>query len=102
MNSEHLKFYLKWGYDEPKHPKEVHGEYTWETGIRCDIHKGYILMFDEDTTLNQWRTKEIERWENLMKDFKQDYKVQSLDYAIRPTKEKIKEIESDKNFIQWV
>ena len=59
-------------------------------------------MFDEDTTLNQWRAKEIEKWENLMKDFKQDNKVQSLAAVIRPNEEKIKKIESDNNFIKWI
>lgn len=97
-----VRFYLKWGYNEPQHPKETHGEFTWKTGIGTDLFKGYFLVFDEDTTLNQWRAKEIERWENLMKDFKQDNKVQSLATVIRPNEEKIKDIESDNNFIKWI
>ena len=96
------RFYLKWGYNEPRHPKETHGEFTWKTGIGTDLFKGYFLVFDEDTTLNQWKAKEIERWENLMKDFKQDNKVQSLATVIRPNEEKIKDIESDNNFIKWI
>lgn len=96
------RFYLKWGYNEPRHPKETYGEFTWKTGIGTDLFKGYFLVFDEDTTLNQWRAKEIERWENLMKDFKQDNKVQSLAAVIRPNEERIKKIESDNNFIKWI
>lgn len=96
------RFYLKWGYNEPRHPKETYGEFTWKTGIGTDLFKGYFLVFDEDTTLNQWRAKEIERWETLMKDFKQDNKVQSLAAVIRPNEEKIKKIESDNNFIKWI
>ena len=37
-----------------------------------------------------------------MKDFKKDKKVHSLDFEINPTDDKVKEIESDKNFIKWV
>ena len=36
-----------------------------------------------------------------MKDFKKDKKVISLDFEINPTYDKVKEIESDKNFIKW-
>lgn len=96
-----LKFYLKWSYNEPKHPTKTMTESTWETGIEMTI-SGAKLKFDENTTLNQWRESEITKWENLIKDFKKDKKVHSLDFEINPTDDKVKEIESDKNFIKWV
>ena len=100
MMSE-LKFYLKWSYNEPKHPTKTMSEYTWETGIEYTIC-GAKLKFDENTTFTQWKKSEIDKWENLMKDFKKDKKVHSLGFEINPTDDKVKEVESDKNFIKWV
>lgn len=96
-----LKFYLKWSYNEPKHPTKTIPKSIWETGIEMTI-SGAKLKFNENTTLNQWRESEITKWENLMKDFKKDKKVHSLGFEINPTDDKVKEIESDKNFIKWV
>jgi len=96
-----LKCFLKWTYDEPKHPQESMTEFTWETGIEMTIN-GPRLKFDENTTLNQWRESEITKWENLMKDFKKDKKVMSVDFTIQPNEKKVKEIELDKNFIKWI
>lgn len=96
-----LNFYLKWSYNEPKHPSKAMTKFTWETGIEMTI-LGPKLKFDENTTLTQWRKSEIDKWENLMKDFKRDKKVHSLDFEINPTNDKVKEVESDKNFIKWI
>ena len=96
-----LKFYLKWSYNEPKHPTKTIHKFTWETGIEMTID-GAKLKFDENTTLNQWRESEIAKWEILMKNFKKDKKVISLDFEINPTDDKVKEIESYKNFIKWI
>lgn len=96
-----LKFYLRWSYNEPKHPTKTMSKFTWETGIDMTI-LGPKLKFDENTTLTQWRKLEIDKWENLMKDFKKDKKVQSLDFEIIPNEDKIKEVESDVDFIKWI
>ena len=96
-----LKFYLKWSYNEPKHPTKANSKFTWDTGIEMTI-LGPKLKFDENTTLTQWRKSEIDKWENLMKDFKKDKKVHLLDFEVRPNVDRVKEIESDKNFIKWV
>ena len=99
--SKELKFYLKWSYNEPKHPRETMTEWTWGTGIEMTI-SGPKLKFDENTTLNQWREGEIDKWENLTSKFKKGKKIQSLDCEINPSLDKIKEIELDKDFIKWV
>ena len=49
-----LKFYLKWSYNEPKHPTKTMSEYTWETGIEYTID-GAKLKFDENTTFGQFK-----------------------------------------------
>ncbi len=95
-----LKFYLKWSYNEPKHPTKTINKFTWETGIEMTI-SGPKLKFDENTTLNQWRESEITKWETLMENFKKDKKVISLDMEINPNEEKSKEIELDEDFIKW-
>jgi hypothetical protein len=96
-----LKFYLKWSYYEPEHPRETMTEWTWETGIEYTI-SGPKLKFDENTSLSQWKKSEIDRWELLMKNFKKDQKLPKLDSEINPSLDKIKEIELDKDFIKWV
>ncbi len=111
-----LKFFMKWSYGEPKHPKDRYGR-TWNTGIEV-LPSGtgaiYQIVFDENTSLDEWRQKEIDRWEGLMKNFKKDKKIYSLDYTKDPNcsyytedsknrmKEEIEEIESDENFIKWI
>lgn len=96
-----LKFYLKWSYNEPKHPTKVMTKFTWGTGIEMTI-SGPKLKFDGNTTLNQWREGEIDKWENLTSKFKKGKKIQSLDCEIRPSTRQIEKIESDKDFIKWI
>ena len=95
-----IKYYLMWSYNEPIHPKESMTKFTWDTGIEMTIN-GPRLMFDENTTLSQWKNSEINKWELLMGNFKKDKKIVSLGSKIKPTEVEIKELESDDNFIRW-
>lgn len=95
------KFFLKWSYGEIRHPQDSMTEYTWQTGIQMTM-TGPKLMFDENTTLAQWRESEIKKWEELVAIFKQEKKIKALDFVINPTEEKVKEIEDNENFIRWI
>jgi hypothetical protein len=89
------KFYLTWSEVEPKHPKEVYG-ISWETGLSW-----YGTINPPDKSLNHWKQEQIERYENLMKEYQDNGKIRKLNQIFHPTEENKNRIESDVNFIEW-
>ncbi len=90
-----VKFYLTWSNLEPKHPKEVYG-ISWETGLMW-----YGQINSPDKSLNQWKQEQIERYENLMKEYRDNGKVRKLNQIFHPLESDKNRIESDINFIDW-
>jgi hypothetical protein len=89
------KNYLTWSDIEPKHPKDVYG-ISWETGLSW-----YGTINPPDKSLNQWKKEQIERYENLMKEYHDNGKVRKLNQIFHPTENDIKKIEENDNFIEW-
>jgi hypothetical protein len=89
------KFYLTWSEVEPKHPKEVYGV-SWEIGLSW-----YGTINPTDKSLIQFKQEQIERYENLIKEYQDNGKVRKLNQIFHPTEVDKNRIESDVNFIEW-
>jgi len=90
------KFYLTWSNVEPKHPKDVYGM-SWESGLSW-----YGQINPSDKSLHQWKQEQLERYENLMREYQDNGgKVRKLNIILHPTEDDKNKIERYVNFIEW-